>query len=301
MYTGTFYFDQGKIMLKKNILIILLLLLVCSGMSYSQKMHNRKKIIEVLGYTARSYLLSANRPSIGVDADLTPKNHVSFDFGTVFSSDFIEFPVGLEYGISNYVNLVGGFPVYTQSYKFAGTKIDGFGDAHLGLKFKLQESEKFIHSFQFAVKIPTASKSTEMGTGKVDYHFGIAEGFSADRFSYELSAELNLLRRRDLPSLTQYNIGLLQSALDSLRNYYSYKFEPEMLLSFVPAYDISKKTTVYSGIAFSRNFKLDFNTAQLLAGAGYLVTDKASVTIGSSFGIINGAGWLVSAGVYFIL
>ncbi len=286
--------------MRKIILTVILLLLVCSGVSYSQMIHIGKKITDALGYTAKSYLLSANRPSFSINADLTPKRKVSIDLGAAFNNDFIEFPVDMEYGISNSVNLIAGIPLFTQTYKFNGDKAGGVGDAHLGLKFKLQESDYFIHVFQFAIKIPTASTSEELGTGKTDYHLGLAEGFYSGRFSYEIGAEINLLGRRDFPD-RQFNIRLLQNAIDSLKKNYDYKFEPELVLSISPAFDIGQKLTVYTGTAYTNNLKLNYETMQLFAGFGYLFSDNVSLTIGSSFEIINGPGWLASAGINFIL
>lgn len=276
-------------------------MILCTSSVYSQKIHIGKKVIDILGNTAKAYLLSANRPSIGISADLSPKKKVSIDIGTVYSNDFIEVPAEIEYGISNRMSMLAGIPFYTQTYRFNGNKVGGVGDAHLGLKFKLHESEYFIHSFQVAVKIPTASSANELGTGKLDYHFGIAEGFYTGRFSYELTAELNLLKRRDFPNTRQINIRLLQSAIDSLKKYYDYKFEPEMAFSFSPAVDLSRRFSVYAGTAFVRNFKLDYNTMELFAGFGYMPGKNVSLSIGSSFGIINSANWLASAGISLIL
>jgi hypothetical protein len=262
--------------------------------------HIGKKITDALGYTAKSYLLSANRPSIGINAYLTPKRKVSLDIGTAFNNNFYEVPVDLEYGISNSVILIAGIPILTQAYKFNGDKVSGLGDAHLGFKFRIQESEHFIHAFQFAVKIPTASKSEELGTGRIDYHFGLAEGYYAGRFSYELTAELNLLRRRDFPD-RQFNIVLIQNIVDSIKQYYDYKFEPELAFSFSPAVDIGNNFEIYTGAAYSNNLRLNYDTMQLFAGFGYSLSDKASLSLGYSIEVIRGPGWLASAGLNLIL
>jgi hypothetical protein len=281
--------------------LISIFLLLNSELIYPQGMHNKRKIISLLGYTAKSYLLSANRPGIGINAYMTPKKKISIDFAASFNNEYVETPLSLEYGITNGLNLLGGISLYTQSYDFSGNRISGLGDSYMGTKFKIQESEYFIHSFQAALKIPTASKSTELGTGKADFHFGLAQGFYYNRFSYELSAELNLLRRRDFPSVNRILQVLLQSALDSLKNVYNYKYEPEFAVSFSPAYDIGQKAALYTGIAFSRNFRLGFNTSQFYTGFGFYFSDKVSASAGASFGLLNEPGWSVSTGIFLTL
>jgi hypothetical protein len=286
---------------KISFALISIFLLLSSESIYPQGMHNKKKIISLLGYTAKSYLLTANRPGIGINAYMTPKKKISIEFSASFNNEYVETPLSLEYGVTNGLNLLGGISLYTQSYDFSGNRISGLGDSYIGVKFKIQESEYFIHSFQAALKIPTASKTSELGTGKMDLHIGLAQGFSYNRFSYELSTELNLLKRRDFPNVNRILKVLLQSALDSLKNVYNYKYEPEFVVSFSPAYDIGENAVIYTGVSFSRNFRLDFNTSQISTGFGYYFSDKVSASAGASFGLLNEPGWSVSAGIFLTL
>jgi len=279
----------------------LFILLIYTGLGYSQGMHHLRNLTTALGYTARSFLLSANRPTYSVSAYMTEKKKVNLYMGLSFDNDYVEFPVYLDYGISNSVNLFGAIPIYTQAYNFRGDKVEGIGDAQAGVKFKLQESNYFIHAFQFAIKIPTASSAAQLGTGKVDFHFGLGEGFYSGGFGYELTGELNLLRKRDFPNTTNITSLLLSSAIDSLKSVYDYKFEPEMVLSFTPSFDISQRTEIYGGVVYARNFRLDYDSAQLFTGLGYYFTDEASVNAGVSFGILNEPNWLFSAGINLIL
>ena len=272
-----------------------------SGLSYSQGMHHRMNITSALGYTARSFLLSANRSSYSISAYMTEKKKFDLYLGLSFDDEYVEFPVYLDYGLSNNVNLFGAIPVYTQAYNFRGDKVEGIGDAQIGVKFKIQESNYFMHAFQLALKIPTASSTTQLGTGKVDFHFGLAEAFYSGGFGYELTGELNLLRKRDFPNTSNITSLLLKSAIDSLEHIYDYKFEPEMVLSFSPSVDVSRSTVIYGGVAYSRNFRLDYDTAQLFTGLGYYLTDDTSFNAGVSFGLSNEPNWLFSAGVNLIL
>jgi len=232
---------------------------------------------------------------------MTEKKMFDLYMGLSFDNEYVEFPVYLDYGLSNSVNLFGAIPVYTQAYTFRGDKIDGIGDMQLGVKFRLQESNEFIHAFQFAVKIPTASSATELGTGKADFHFGLAQGFYSHSFGYELTGELNLLSKRDFINTTKITSLLSNSAVDSLEHDYIYDFESEMVLSFSPSVDVSRSTVIYGGVLYSRNFKLDFDTAQLFAGLGFYFTNEASANIGFSFGLLNEPNWLFSTGVNLIL
>ena len=268
------------------------------GMAQSKR--DIKKILDAFGNTAKSYLLSANRPSFSISSFTTPKNKVNIDFGAAFNEDFVEFPFGISFGLSKKVELFAGIPIYTQSYNFNGEKVDGIGDADIGIKYKFQESDKLEHAFQFILKIPTAGTSNGLGTGKADFHFGLAQGFYMNNFSYDLSAELNFLRRRDFPDLGRVP-KLLQPAIDSIKNIYNYKYEKEMILSFSPAYNITDNFALYSGVSFARNFKLDYNTLQIFGGLGYSFSDKVSVSAGASFGLLNEKSWLISSGINLLL
>ncbi len=273
---------------------------VCSAEADAQVKGTVKKILDELGNSARAYLLSANRPSYGVSSFTTPKNKVSIDIGAAFNSDFFEIPVSLSYGLSDKVEVSTGISFYSQSYNFAGEKIGGIGDVGLGIKYKFQESDYFEHSIQLVVKIPTASAEKELGTGKADFHLGIAQGFYYKNFSYDFSAELNFLKRRDFPDLRKIP-KLLQPAIDSIKKIYNYKYEHELVLSFSPGYNMSENSVAYTGISFSRNFRLDYNSLQVFGGLGYSFSEHVSVSAGASYSLLNEKSWLISSGVSLLL
>jgi len=271
-----------------------------SAESNAQGRISVKKVLDEFGNTARAYLLSANRPSYGVSSFTTPKNNVSIDIGAAFNDEFIEVPFSLSYGLTDKVELQTEISVYTQSYNFSGEKIDGVGDAKIGFKYKFQESDYFEHAFQLIIKLPIASAETQLGTGKFDFHFGIAQGFYYKNFSYDISAELNFLKRRDFPDLKKVP-KLLQPAIDSIKNLYDYQYEREMAFSFSPAYNMSDNSVVYTGISFSRNFKLDYNSLQIYGGFGCSISQKVSVSAGASYGLLNEKSWLISSGINLLL
>lgn len=281
-------------------MILMCIMFVNGALCNAQGRINVKKILDEFGNTARAYLLSANRPSFGISSYTVPKNKVSIDIGAAFNTDFVEVPFSISYGITDKFELQTGISVYTQSYNFSGEKIDGMGDANFGLKYKFQESDYFEHVFQILTKIPTADSETQMGTGKIDFHFGIAQGYYYDKFSYDLSAELNFLKRRDFPDLGKVP-KLLKPALDSILNQYNYEYESEMVFSFTPAYSLNENFIMYTGLSYLRNFKLDYNMLQILGGFGYFFSEKVSVSAGASFGLLNERSWLISSGINILL
>lgn len=277
------------------------LLLLLPGIINAQSRPDIKKILEEFGSTARAYLLSVNRPSYNVSAYTTEKKHLSIDAGIVFNNEIYEFPFDIAYGITDRFEIFGGIAVYTQSYNFSGTKIGGVGDGHIGVRYRFQESEHFMHAFQSALKIPFASSATGLGTGLVDFHFGFAEAFGYKKFSYDLSAEIDFLRRRNFPYIREDLPKVLKEIVDSLKQSYNYKYEPEFVVSISPGFEISRKVFVYSGVSFSRNFRLDYNSAQVFTGFGFAVTRKMSLSFGGSYGLTKSSGWILSMGFSILI
>lgn len=275
--------------------------MVLPGTIYAQKKPDIKKILDEFGTTARAYLLSANRPSYNVSAYTTQKNHLSIDAGIVFNNEIYEFPFDIGYGITNRFEAFGGMAVYTQSYNFSGTKIGGAGDGYFGVRYRFQESEHFLHAFQSAVKIPLASSNTGLGTGLVDFHFGVAEVFVYKKFSYDMSAEINFLRRRNFPYIRDDLPKFLKDIIDSIKQSYDYKFEPEFAFSLSPGFEVSQKIYVYAGASFSRNFRLDYNSAQVFTGWGLAVSDKVSLSLGGSYGLTKSSGWILSTAISILI
>jgi hypothetical protein len=277
-----------------KIIYFIILIHTISAELYSQQ--RGKRILDILGQSAYSYLLSANRPSFSIDAYNIGKNKLSVSLSASYSAETFDFPVSLTYGLTNNIEISAGCSPYTQSYNFLGDKISGFGDSYVSLKFSFLESNNFIHAFQTSVKIPTANKDNELGTGKMDYSFAIAQGFNYKKFSYDLSLELNLLTRRDFPSIGKYP-KKVQDKIDSIKNAYNYKFEPEIVVSVSPAYNIFNSAYIYSGFSFSRNTRLDFNTSTVFFGVSFIASKKLSISAGSSIGLEQTGQWGVFSSV----
>ena len=283
----------------RKIILVILAVITVNGSIEAQGGGNRtKRLIDLLGKTAYSYFLSANRPGFGVDAYLTDKGRVFLSTGFSYSDGSIDIPFGVSYGISKKVEVSAGISPYTQSYSFIGDEINGVGDAYFGLKFKIQESDYFMHALQTMVKIPTASKQTELGTGKFDFHIGLAEGFYYNRFGYDVSVEVNMLRRRDYPTSRKYPV-ILQNIIESVKADYDYKYEPELVLAAGPSYQIGDKVSVYAGFSFSRNTRLNYNTSVLYGGFGVLLSDNSGFSAGGTYNPGELQTWSISSNFFF--
>jgi hypothetical protein len=256
--------------LKFKILIFVFFLFL-PAVSHSQQ---GKRLIDLFGTTAHSYLLSATRPSCSVSPYTSGKNNSSLDFSISYGEEAFELPVSYSYGISNKLDVFAELTPLSQTYNFKGSKVTGFGDIITGVRYQFQNSKYFSHAVQIALKIPTANEKNELGTGLVDLYFGIAEGFNYKKFGYELSAELNFLRRRNLPQQKFNTPKIIQQVIDSLKSLYDYKYEPELVFSGGPSYDLSGHVSLFAGAAFSRNFKLDYNTLSLYSGIGILLSES---------------------------
>lgn len=282
----------------KRIIIFTVLIIssLNSGNSFSQNRGNR--LLNLLGQTAYSYLLNANRPGYGVDAFTTEKGKTVISAGISYGSEVIDIPVSVSYGITDNFELSGGISPFTEVYNFQGSKVTGVGDSYLGMKYSFAESNYFIHAFQCLVKLPSASSTKELGTGKVDLFMGLAQGFVKGRFSYDLSFEVNLLQRRDWPTSKKYPARILQ-IIDSAKSSYDYRFEPELVISGGPSVDITKKVSVYAGFSFSRNTRLNYNSESLYGGLGISVNKSTGLYLGGSYGLEEAGTWGVSGGLSF--
>lgn len=285
--------------MKKIIAAYFVVLLALSGLniSYSQNKHGNR-ILDLLGQSAYSYLLSANRPGYGVDAFTTEKGKTVLSLGASYGSEVFDFPVSVSYGITDNFELSAGISPYTQNYNFQGGKVSGVGDSYFGMKYSFAESKYFVHAFQSLFKLPTASQSKELGTGKVDVLLGIAQGFVKGKFSYDLSFEVNLLQRRDWPNNKKYPV-ILQNLIDSTKSSYDYSIEPEIVISGGPSVELSKKVSVYTGFSFSRNTRLNYNSETIYGGFGVGIGKSTGLYLGGSYGLEEAGTWGLSGGLSF--
>ena len=217
-----------------------------------------------------------------MDTYIADKKTLEIDADAFFGGGSTEVPFTLYYGLSNKVQLFAGIDVYNQTFRFDGRKTSGIGDANIGITYEFQSSKKFTHIIQTLVKIPTASATNEVGTGYADYHFGIAQGFTAGKFAYDLSFDLGMLHRRDVPAVVQGSHIYTQGLVDSINTYYNYTFEPEIMLAFTPSIDFSDSFLAYTGVDFTRNTKLNYNSGDFYFGLGFILSKVTYLSFGLS-------------------
>ena len=117
----------------------------------------------------------------------------------------------------------------------------------------------------------------------------------------DLSFQISFLHRKRFNASNLKIPVLLQESIDSIKNIYNYKYEPELNISISPSYGFNENLYMYTGIDFTRNTKLDYNSSDVFFGIGYSFSDKFSLSIGSSISILDVSGWSVSIGADFEL
>lgn len=265
-------------------------------MVYSQR--DPKKYIDKLGRNANTFFLTANRPTYDVLASLLEKGESEISITTDFNRDILVLPVQYSYGISNKFQLSAGMDLLNATYRFNGQKVRGIGDANISASFMFQESSHFTHVFTALVKLPTAPKSDQLGTGYADYHFGLAEGFTQKSFSYELGVMFSLLHRRDLPVVGQGNF-ITQAIVDSAKKYYDYTFEPEVSVTLTPSLSLSKQVLWYAGGSVAQNTRLDYTSLAIYTGISYTPSYAFGMNLGVSQGLDKAGIFTFSAGFIF--
>jgi hypothetical protein len=284
-----------KNFIRTLIIVIFSLSVLCSGV-ISQNRININNLLSLYGQTAYSFFLSANRPGFGVDAYTNSKGHWSVFTGISYSDECIDVPSGFSYGVTDHLEISVGISPFTETFNFAGSKVSGLGDSYAALKYSFLESENFVHAFQFLAKIPTASSQKEIGTGKLDLCFGIAQGFTFQNFGYDLSLELNLLHKRDFPATKKYP-PVVQNRIDSLKNEYNYTYEPEIIISGGPSFELSRNVSAYAGYSFARNTKLNYNSSSIYGGFGFTFNRNFTLSLGGSYGLEETGTWGASTGL----
>lgn len=139
----------------------------------------------------------AGRPLTTDDAGTVAPGEFEFEAGAVWHRDSgfddIEFPFGVTAGLLPTLEAGIGFGSAIQEREEAtSTKIiSGLGDLALGAKWNPLAEERYwvSHALSFTAKLPTASRSKGIGTGKADFDLTyIASKSLADT----LSAHLNV-------------------------------------------------------------------------------------------------------------
>lgn len=125
-----------------------------------------------------SSALFAGRASYINNAEPEPAGQLDVEEDVTFTrslhSDYLEFPLTLTYGILTDWDASISIGGQWQSYKASkGTRQTayGFSDMPLCSRYKLLDQERFFasQSVELEIKLPTASRSKQLGTGNPDY------------------------------------------------------------------------------------------------------------------------------------
>lgn len=277
--------------LKLILFLSLFTMLFCD--SYAQN-SLRKRLFDASRDAAYNYLMNASRPSPDFSSDMLEKNKVTVDLSGYTDGDYPGVSLTGTYGITDRFNVIANLDLFTTNYNLSGTKFTGVGDLLLSLRYDLGEGYYFSHYLETSVKIPTAKSDDQLGTGKFDYYLGLIENYSEEKLSVDFAANLNLLGRPDFPSANKKLPAILQQTIDSAKAFYDFQFQSGYTLSLYPSYSLSDNLTLTTGVDFSRDMKLNFNSATFYTGIGYDFTDKISFSAGSDFNIINSSDYTIS-------
>ncbi len=277
-------------MIKKICFLFLLFLLLNPSITKSQNNNNNnnpfinRQLINLINNTGEAYLLSANRPYVEMETTQPGKGKAEFNSYPSGGGGYVDIPFYVNYGIGKRISVLGSIDLFTTGYSFVGNKFNGIGDSYAGILYQFQKSKILENFVQGVIKIPTASVSNHIGTGKVDYHLGLCQSFTTNKFLYTLTGDFELLGKLNFPSP---NSGVyppvVTKALDSLEKQYDYSFEQQLDLDFEPSYYITSSLNLEAGATFSRNMKLNFNATGFYSDLNYYFTDKVYGYSGADF------------------
>jgi predicted small secreted protein len=315
--------------------IFLIILFVIAGMvnsAVSQKEITGNNAVRLLNNVPVAYQLNVNRPYIEIETEIPKRNRYSVSIYPSGGEGYSDFPVYAQFGLSKKLCMLGSIDVYTTSYSLTGNKFNGLGDAYIGLSYEFQKSKVLKNFIQPTVKIPTASFSDHMGTGKFDFDLGLGQSLVYNEFYNDLTVDMNFLNPVDYPDINSGAIPHgLYHVLDSLKNSIDNGVEPVLNLSVSPTYYFTdnlcieggatftrntklnfnlsyfsgdldytfKKFEVYSGITFYHYYPVNYDLSELNESVTYNMSDKISFGLSASIGIHNYTGVLLSSEIDF--
>jgi len=135
----------------------------------------------------------AGRPLVVDDAPTIDAGSVQVELGLIATlpqnggRDLTLPTASLSYGVYDVLQLGLAIPRVHADHK-GEAPVDGFGDLHLTAKYNFLPGKTYDFSFAFDLKIPTASRSRGLSTGKFDENFL----FIATRHFFPAAIDLNL-------------------------------------------------------------------------------------------------------------
>jgi len=269
--------------IRKTIQVAIALALLSSSLS-AQNPVDRHRILFLLNNVAEAYLLNATRPYIEIETDLPTKNKYVIDLYPSGGDGYADLPAYAQFGLTDRLSLVGSVHFYNTAYSLTGTKSTGLGDSYVGVSYNVQKSDLMQNYLQMSVKIPTADQTVpNLGTGKFDYDIGVGQSLTYKKFSYDLSGDVDFMKRADFPPI---NLNTLPKpvvdGINILRKNFQYEYEQQLTLVMEPTYEFTDALKIEGGIAGISNLKLNFSTGFYYGDLNYSFTSKLDAYVGGS-------------------
>lgn len=252
----------------------------------------RVQLTDTTHDAAFNFLLDANRPYPDISSDMVAQGKFSTDITASFNQDYKEFSVSGTYGLGRKINVTGVMTLLTSNYNLSNAKVNGIGDFLLTSRYLIGSGTNFSHYVQGSVKIPIASTTDEIGTGKADYHLGLVENYSDKNISCDLSASFDLLGTPDFPTSKTTTI---EKSIDSAKGNYTFTNQSNYTVAIYPTFLVNKEFSITTGADFTRDMQLNYNSSTFYLGFGLNLSESALLSLGSSFNILNSANYYVSA------
>jgi len=275
----------------KSSLLIILFVLAATAECFSQNI-TRIRTFDSEYDAAFNYLLEANRPYPDLSSDMYGKGQSAIDVYGSFNQDYTEVSISGTYGLSERVNVTGTVALLTTNYNVLDRRVSGVGDFLLSSRLLLGSGDYFSHYIQAGIKIPAAKTADKLGTGKFDYHFGFVENYANKSISCDFLASFDMLGRPDWP---ENQIAVYQNAIDSVKANYDFTYQPNYTIGVYPSYYVNNNFSLTTGIDFSRDMRLNYNSSTYYLGFNYGLSNVSTLGVGSNFNILNSANYYFTA------
>lgn len=161
------------------------------------------------GCYADTIIANPNRPSVASPADITQYGVLEIEYGGDRSwpeQGLYETSFGglLKFGLLCDIELRWTMTSFL-SITDASANVHGFGDNWLGSQIRFYRQTKRVPtlSFDYAVKVPSASADKGLGNGRVDQSFTFLASEDIAHFHFDFNATHFLIGRPDAPGYDQ--------------------------------------------------------------------------------------------------
>ena len=282
-------------------MILLILISTLSAVFAQPGVRTRRGIRLLSDNAAEEYLLNAQRPEYEISANSLTPEELSAGISYTGNSDFSTLNLDGSYTLNKNLLLGAGLDLFNSQYNLRDVKKSGIGDGYVSLSYTYQKTEDLIYSGGIMAKIPIATKKNDLGTGKPDIHFGLANYFNTGSISFQSSVTLGLLSKQDFPNAADSTATpQIQRAIDSLKSAYDYNIEPAITFNFSPEIDLNENVALYCGLSFTRNMRLNYNSSVAYFGLNVTPANAISFTAGYTAGISNYKGNYFNLGFSYI-